>query len=305
MGALHEGHLALMRQAAAENTDVFVSIYVNPAQFGANEDLDSYPRTWDSDLQKLCELNADLARAGACGQITAVFAPTTKVIYPTGRPSSDINGDGTFVTVTPISRLLEGASRPVFFRGVATVCTKLFNIVEADRVYFGQKDIQQTLVIKQMVKDLWLNTEVRVVATAREDDGLAMSSRNVYLGDRRRRVGLVLYKALKAAETAYVSGQRSRAQVLGIAREIVDSVAKEQASLPPSDRALFVVDYISLADPIVLNEIETIDQSVGAVLSGAIKFLPVEDPRPGEGLGLGEGQVVVRLIDNIVLNPIS
>nr|KMM65855.1 pantothenate synthetase [Coccidioides posadasii RMSCC 3488] len=310
MGALHEGHLSLIRQAARENTDVVVSIYVNPTQFGVNEDLESYPRTWAEDIQRLQELDRELSPAGAKdqsaappGRISAVFAPTTKVMYPTLPPTSEINGNGSFVTITPLSCLLEGASRPVFFRGVATVCMKLFNIVTPERVYFGQKDVQQTVVIRRMVKDLYVNTEVKIGPTVREPDGLALSSRNVYLGSRRRKVGLVLSAALRQAESAYSSGKHSREDILRAARRISDAISKEQENLQPFQRAKFEVDYISLADPESLEELDAVDSSKGAVLSGAIKMYPLEDPQPGEDCGLGEGTVPVRLIDNIILPP--
>ena len=304
MGALHEGHLSLARQAAAENTDVLFTIFVNPTQFGANEDLDSYPRTWDSDMEKLKALDEEFAAAGA-GRITGVFAPTVKVMYPTLPPSSDINGDGSFVTITPLSKLLEGASRPVFFRGVATVCMKLFNLATADRAYFGQKDVQQTVVIKRMVKDFHVDTDIRICPTKREDDGLAMSSRNVYLGKRRRKVGLVLPDALKMAERAILAGKLSRAEILAEAHSLTDAVSQQQKALPPSQRVNFDVDYISVADPDTLQEVDTVDMSKGAVLSGAVKMHPVEEPQPGEELGLGDGQVPVRLIDNIIVPPQS
>ncbi|KAL1968000.1 hypothetical protein VTN77DRAFT_2417 [Rasamsonia byssochlamydoides] len=305
MGALHEGHLSLIRQAAAENTDVFVSIYVNPTQFGVNEDLSSYPRTWDADMEKLENLNRELEKWGprGSGRITAVLAPTTKVMYPTLPPTSEPNGEGSFVTITPLASKLEGMSRPVFFRGVATVCTKLFNIVTPDRVYFGQKDIQQCVVIRRMVKDFHIGTEVRIGPTVREPDGLAMSSRNVYLGTRRRAVGLVLYKALQAAQATYESGRWSREEILGAATRVAAQVLSEQEMLPPSQRALFEVDYISLADPESLDEIDEVDTYKGAILSGAIKMLPIEDPQPGEDTGMGSGTITVRLIDNVILEP--
>lgn len=309
MGALHEGHLSLIRQAAKDNTDVIVSIYVNPTQFGVNEDLSSYPRTWDADVQKLEELNKELAEAEGgssghtTGRITAILAPTSKVMYPTLPPTSDLNGYGSFVTITPLATKLEGASRPVFFRGVATVCTKLFNIVTPDRVYFGQKDIQQSVIIKRMVKDFHIGTEVRMGPTVRESDGLAKSSRNVYLGARRRVVGLVLYRALKAAEEAFTSGKVDRSDILGAANQVVQRVLAEQQTLPPSERALYEVDYISLADPESLDELDVVDSSRGAILSGAVNFFPIEDPKSGEDCGLGEGAVPVRLIDNIILKP--
>jgi pantoate--beta-alanine ligase len=157
MGALHEGHASLVRHAAAENTDVFVTIYVNPTQFGLNEDLASYPKTWEADMSVLEKLNEELASAGQ-GRVTAVFAPTTKTMYPTLPPDSSIPGVGSFIEMRPLGQLLEGASRPVFFRGVATVCMKLFNICAPDRVYFGQKDVQQTRVIRRLLKDFHLDS---------------------------------------------------------------------------------------------------------------------------------------------------
>lgn len=302
MGALHAGHLSLVRAAAAENSKVIVSVYVNPTQFGVNEDLDSYPKTWESDLQQLKDLDKVLEKEGK-GRIEAVFAPTTKVMYPTLPPDSRVDGVGSFVTITPLASLLEGKSRPVFFRGVATVCMKLFNIVEAERVYFGQKDVQQTVVIKRMVKDFHLNTEVRILPTEREADGLAMSSRNVYLGERRRKTGLVLSRALRAAEKAYNKGRRNRDEILALSWDVCNQVSLEQDMLEGNKRALFEVDYISLADPDTLEEVETVDEGKGAVLSGAVKMLPLEEIEEGEKLGLGEDTVPVRLIDNIVLAP--
>lgn len=308
MGALHDGHMSLIRQAAAENSDIFVSIYVNPTQFGVNEDLGSYPRTWEADLEKLERLNTELKGGSSSsgsggGTITAIFAPTGEVMYPTLPPSSEINGYGSFVTITPLATKLEGASRPVFFRGVATVCTKLFNIVKPDRVYFGQKDVQQCVIIKRMVKDFHIDTDVRIGPTVRQPDGLAMSSRNVYLGSRRRNVGLVLSQALRAAETAFRDGKLSRQDILGAAWEVANNKLSEQKGLKPSERALFEVDYISLADPESLDEVDTVDASRGAILSGAVKMLPIEEAQTGEKLGVGDDKIAVRLIDNIILSP--
>lgn len=305
MGALHAGHLSLVRQAAAENSHVMVTIYVNPTQFGVNEDLDSYPKTWDADLNMLKQLDAELASDPTKGRICAVFAPSTKTMYPTLPPSSEIPGTGSFVLITPLSGLLEGLSRPVFFRGVATVCMKLFNIVSPNRVYFGQKDVQQTVVIRRMVEDFHLDTKVIVGQTEREPDGLAMSSRNVYLGSRRRNVGLVLSQALRAAESQFLAGKRSRADILWAANDTAFKKRAEQEDLEPSERALFDVDYISLADPDTLEEVDAVDETKGAILSGAIKMMPLEEVDSGskEHLGLGNGKIPVRLIDNIVLPP--
>jgi pantoate--beta-alanine ligase len=304
MGALHQGHLSLVRQAAAENTDVFVSIYVNPTQFGLNEDLASYPKTWDADMQMLSTLNEELASSGA-GRVSAVFAPSTKSMYPTIPPDSSIPGAGSFVEMRPLGQLLEGASRPVFFRGVATVCMKLFNICTPDSVYFGQKDIQQTVVIKRLVKDFHLDTKVRIGPTERAKDGLALSSRNVYLGSRRRAIGLVLSQSLRKAEAQYREGKRKRGDILWPANAHADSVVAEQDTLDPSQRARFVVDYLSLADPETMEELEEVDETRGAILSGAVKMLPVESAGDGEDLGVGGGQIPVRLIDNIVLEPVA
>ncbi|KAH9874530.1 hypothetical protein IAQ61_003719 [Plenodomus lingam] len=304
MGALHEGHASLVRHAAAENTDVFVTIYVNPTQFGLNEDLASYPKTWDSDLQMLHKLDEELASAGH-GRVTAVFAPSTKTMYPTLPPDSSIPGVGSFIEMRPLGQVLEGASRPVFFRGVATVCMKLFNICTPDRVYFGQKDIQQTRVINRLIKDFHLDTQLRIIPTSREADGLALSSRNVYLGTRRRNMGIVLYQALRKAESQYRVGKRSRGDILWPAVDHGNKMVLEQERMEPGQRALFEVDYLSLADPDTMEEIDHVDETRGAILSGAIKMLPIEEARDGEELGVGEGKIAVRLIDNIVLDAVK
>ncbi|KAK1962232.1 pantoate-beta-alanine ligase [Colletotrichum sublineola] len=295
MGALHEGHLSLIRAAARENHHVVVSIYVNPAQFGVTEDLASYPVTWARDAAALRDLDRELADDGsALGRVSAVFAPTTAEMYPAGFPGQAVDSKGSFVTITPVGEVLEGASRPTFFRGVATVCMKLFNIVQPERVYFGQKDVQQTVVIRRMVEDFMLPVEVVIGETMREPDGLALSSRNVYLGERRRRVASVLHRALKAAEARYRQGALDRDAIL--------AAANQQSRLAPKDRVMFEVDYISLADPDTMQEINTVVPTKGGILSGAVKMLPVEEPQPGEDLGHSDGPAV-RLIDNIILKP--
>ena len=205
----------------------------------------------------------------------------------------------------PLGQLLEGASRPVFFRGVATVCMKLFNICAPERVYFGQKDIQQTVVIRRLVKDFHLNMDVRVIPTSREPDGLALSSRNVYLGARRRTVGIVLNQALRKAEAQYMAGKRKRGDILWPANEHADQTKETQDALPLDKRARFEVDYLSLADPDTMEEVDEVDSARGAILSGAIKMLPIEQPGGDEELGVGGGQIPVRLIDNIVLDPVA
>ncbi|EMR87798.1 putative pantoate-beta-alanine ligase protein [Botrytis cinerea BcDW1] len=304
MGALHEGHLSLIRLAAAENSNVVVSVYVNPTQFGVHEDLDSYPKTWEKDCKMLKELDMELADNGDMGKIAAVFAPTTETMYPSGPPSQEVAAKGSFITITPVGELLEGASRPTFFRGVATVCMKLFNIVMPDSVYFGQKDVQQTVVIKKMVKDFCFDTKVIIGETQREHDGLALSSRNVYLGTRRRNVATALSNMLKVAEQGYNLGRRSRDELLGPALELSKLLLMEQHQLKPEERVRYEVDYISLADPETMEEIQEVDETKGAILSGAIKMLPVEAPQVGEDLGLSDGPPV-RLIDNIILKPVK
>lgn len=305
MGALHQGHLALIRQAARENDQVYVSIYVNPTQFGVNEDLSSYPRTWEADRVKLAALAKEFKNDDQVGHKSVVFMPTTKDMYPGSPPSSEVDGQGSFVTITPLSSKLEGASRPVFFRGVATVCMKLLNIVQPERVYFGQKDIQQTFVIKRMVQDFHLNTEVRVGSTIREQDGLAMSSRNVYLGERRRKVALVLLDSFREVQGVFARGARKRRFLYNAAMDKLSAVEKQQYALPREKRVRFEIDYISIADPDTLDELEEVDSERGAILSGAIKMLPLEEPQEGEDTGLGGGTSTVRLIDNIHLELLS
>jgi pantoate--beta-alanine ligase len=308
MGALHAGHLSLIRAAAKENSDVFVSIFVNPTQFGVNEDLASYPRTWESDMAQLSELDKELAQkhtgsdvtGDAAGRISAVFHPSVQTMYPTLPPTSEETGDGSFVLITPLGKKLEGASRPVFFRGVATVCTKLFNIVQPDRVYFGQKDVQQSVLIRRMVQDFHIPTEVRVMSTSREKDGLAMSSRNVYLGELRRQQATTLYKALRAAETVYESGSYSRQSILGAAEDVIEIERLMNKKSPVYSRTPFEFVYLSLADPSEMDEIkDKVDPTRGAILSGAVKMMPVIAPQSDEE----RAQNPVRLIDNIILKP--
>lgn len=305
MGALHDGHLALIRQAAKENHRVYVSIYINPTQFGAGEDFSSYPSTWEADLSKLQSLFEEFKGDSYIGQLSQVFRPATQDMYPGLPPTSEIDGEGSFVTITPLSTVLEGALRPVFFRGVATVCMKLLNIVQPETVYFGQKDIQQTLVIKRMVEDFHLPTKVRVVPTVREPDGLAMSSRNVYLGRRRREVAPVLVLALRAVEKAFADGKRTRVDLLEAAFRVTTAMMEQQNELLPSQSAKFEVDYFSITDPKTMTELEEVSIEHGAIVSGAIRMLPVEDPQVMEYLGLEGGKTTVRLIDNIHLDILT
>jgi len=183
MGAFHAGHLALLAAARGENDLVVASLFVNPAQFGADEDLDRYPRDEEHDAKLAEEAGVDV-----------LFAPSAREMYP--------DGYATWVDVGELGQRLEGEFRPDHFRGVATVCLKLFNIVRPDRAYFGQKDAQQAAVVKQLVRDLNLELEIRVVPTVRDEDGLALSSRNVYLSHEERQAALALPRALATGDAA-------------------------------------------------------------------------------------------------------
>lgn len=250
MGFLHEGHLALVRRARAELPFVAVSIFVNPTQFGPNEDLSRYPRDMPRDLALLEAEGVDL-----------VFAPPPHEIYP---PHF-----GTMIDVGPIAEPLEGAARPGHFRGVATVVCKLFNIMQPQRAYFGQKDAQQTLVIRRMVADLNLPVDVVICPTIREPDGLAMSSRNVYLAPAERRAATVLIRALRAAEERYQAGERSGDALRSLMRSVLDT---EPLARP---------EYVSVADLESLHEVTTLAQTALASLAVRIG--------------------TTRLIDNLIL----
>ncbi|KAI5847467.1 hypothetical protein BZA05DRAFT_123686 [Tricharina praecox] len=286
MGALHAGHLSLIRTAAKENDSVAVSIFVNPAQFAPTEDLAVYPRTLHTDVALLESLNAEFsADSTTRGRIEALFLPSVAEMYPHGIPLEENAQRGAFVTVQPLAAKLEGITRPHFFRGVATVVAKLFNIVQPDIAYFGQKDVQQSIILKRMVKDLHFPVQIRVCPTGREVDGLAMSSRNVYLGERRRAIAPVLYQALRASEDEY---RRLAAQGGTVDAKAV--LAKGLELLQPGKDVPFEIEYFSLADLQELEELGTVDPKKGAVLSAAVRMSPVE-----------EGQGPVRLIDNIIL----
>lgn len=303
MGALHDGHLSLVRTALAENDQVFVSIYVNPTQFGVHEDLDKYPKTFDSDMDKLHHLEQHLTEKGQYGRICGIFAPTTKVMYPTSPPNSEIDGEGSFVTITPLGKWLEGASRPVFFRGVATVCTKLFNIVQPDRVYFGQKDIQQSVLIRRMVRDFHIPIQVRVIDTEREPDGLAMSSRNVFLGRRRRDDVRVFPSALMRARHAWSDvGQRSVAQLKKQVRDTFATTLEVRDGAYYGKSCKMEIDYIAVSrieDMSELNDDVVIGDEEGAILSAAVRVYPVFAPENEQE----REQIMVRLIDNVILQP--
>ena len=252
MGALHEGHASLIRAAHAENDFTIVSDFVNPTQFGPTEDLDAYPRTLDHDCELAEAMGADV-----------LFAPSPKEMYP--------SKDMTWVEVTGnITKVLCGRTRPIHFRGVSTVCTKLFNLSQADRAYFGLKDAQQTEVLRRMVEDLFMNVELRIMPIVRESDGLAKSSRNVYLSPEERKAALILSRSLKHAKEAFAAGERDP-------RKLVDQVTAEIRTEPMSN-----IDYVELYGMPGLTEVTgPIDGRV--LLAVAVKF------------------GTTRLIDNVVL----
>jgi len=239
MGYLHEGHLALVRRARAENKTVVVSIFVNPTQFGPREDFARYPRNPERDLALLEKEKVDL-----------VFMPSAEEMYPKGFSS--------WVEVERVTERLEGAARPGHFRGVATVVAKLFNIVQPTRAYFGQKDAQQAVVIKRMVADLNIDLDIIVVPTQREPDGLAMSSRNIYLSQEERRAALVLWKSLNLAQQLWSEGERN-----------AERVRQQMAALIQKEK-LAKIDYISIADPETLEELVEINPP--ALVSLAVRI---------------------------------
>lgn len=253
MGYLHAGHLSLVRAARQECASVVASIFVNPTQFGPNEDLEAYPRDLPRDLKLLEDEGVDL-----------VWAPTPQVMYPPGFQ--------TWITVEEVTQPLEGGRRPGHFRGVATVVTKLFNAVQPDRAYFGQKDAQQVVVIRQMVRDLNFPLEIVVCPIAREPDGLALSSRNVYLDPAQRQAATVLHRALQLAVNAFQAGERDAPT---LRRIMTETIAAEPLARP---------QYVSCADAVSLQELQ------GPVTSQALLSMAVY---------LGK----TRLIDNMLIEP--
>lgn len=250
MGYLHQGHLSLVKKARVENGVVIVSIFVNPAQFGPGEDYAVYPRDTDRDLNLLQAEKTDI-----------VFMPSAGEMYPPNFRS--------WVRIEGVTERLEGACRPGHFQGVATVVTKLFNIVEPTRAYFGQKDAQQAIVIKKMVADLNMNLEVVILPTVREKDGLAMSSRNIYLDSEMRRGATVLFKALTSAYELHNKGERDGDR---LRQEMISLINREP---------LAKLEYVSIADRDTLEELSKVDRP--ALASLAVR--------------IGK----TRLIDNILL----
>lgn len=251
MGALHEGHLSLVSRSKEENDRTVVSIFINPTQFGPNEDVERYPRDIDGDLSKLSALQVDV-----------VFMPETEEMYPEGfSVSIDVGG---------IGNVLCGASRPGHFNAVATVVAKLINMTMPHRVYMGQKDFQQTVVIKKMVRELNIDTNIVASHTVREPDGLAMSSRNAYLNGEQRKASLILYKALKLGEELILSG----------GKDDTASVKKEMEALIRTE-PLAKTEYIDIVDPYNLDHVNRI--LFAAVICIAVKIEKT------------------RLIDNIII----
>ncbi|HZL91253.1 MAG TPA: pantoate--beta-alanine ligase [Pirellulaceae bacterium] len=236
MGALHEGHLSLVRRARAECDAVVATIFVNPTQFGPSEDFSRYPRTLEKDLELLAELGCDL-----------VFAPAQDEIYPPGF--------STYVEPPAVAALLEGKHRPGHFRGVGTVVLKLFNLISADVAYFGQKDYQQSLVIQHMVRDLNLPIQITICPILRESDGLALSSRNRYLSPTERQQALALSRSLRQAEELVRSGLRE-------ARAIAAALRNELAAA-----GIQRIDYATVADAQTLAELNTLDRPAVALVA--------------------------------------
>jgi pantoate--beta-alanine ligase len=254
MGALHEGHLSLVREARRMCDVVIVSVFVNPAQFGPAEDFNHYPRDLTGDTTKLADYNVDY-----------IFAPPVEEIYP--------KGFATYINVERISEMMEGVARPGHFRGVATVLTILFNSIRPDFAFFGQKDAQQTIVVKRLVRDLAFDIEVVVLPTVRETTGLALSSRNAYLNEEQHKAASVLYRALAQTREVYLEGERNPKRLAEAARSLVEA------------EPLARLEYVGVVDA------ETME-----------KFDRIPDDRPVL-IALAAHVGRTRLIDNIVLQP--
>ena len=252
MGALHEGHLSLIRRCRAENNVAIMTLFVNPIQFNRKDDLDRYPRDLERDSRMARETGVDI-----------VFAPGMAQMYP--------QGFATYVSVEGITDRWEAASRPGHFRGVATVCAKLFTICRPHRAYFGQKDYQQSLVVRRMVSDLNLDLEIIVLPTVREADGLALSSRNVLLNPEERREAAVLSRALMEAQTAVRAGERDGSR-------LASAIEAHIRTAP-----LAVVDYVGVCDPHTLEPLSEITGRAVAVVAASFG--------------------TTRLIDNAILEP--
>jgi len=255
MGALHEGHLSLVREARRMCDVVVVSVFVNPTQFGPGEDFEHYPRDLTKDTALLTDYNVDY-----------IFAPTVEEIYP--------KGFSTYVNVEGLSEQLEGASRPGHFRGVATVVTILLNTVRPDFAFFGQKDAQQALVIRRLVRDLAFDTEIVILPIVREDSGLAISSRNLYLTPDEQNSATVIHKALVTAKNAYKDGERNASRIIDLIRSTVESEPRAR------------LDYVTVADAETLEKVDRLDDRPTLIALAAY---------------VGK----TRLIDNTILNKVK
>ena len=248
MGALHEGHLSLVRASRKACDLTVVTIFVNPSQFGPQEDLAKYPRTLGADVERLAELDVDI-----------VFAPSSDEMYP-----PDFT---TFVEPPKVAERLEGECRPGHFRGVATIVLKLFNVIPADIAFFGQKDYQQSLVIRRMVNDLNCPIEVRVCPTVREADGLALSSRNAYLDEEGRIQSLAISKGLGLAEALFKDGERDAA------------VIRNRMTAELRAAGIAEIDYVSLADPESLAEVDRVNDATMVLIAAHVNGTRLIDNR--------------------------
>lgn len=274
MGCLHAGHGSLIKQSRLDNAYTVVSIFVNPSQFAPTEDLDKYPRTLPADIELLERLGVDV-----------LFAPSANEMYPQGIPLKVEDQKGPFVTVQGVSEMLEGSSRPNFFRGVATVVAKLLNIVAPTVAYFGQKDIQQFIVLDTMVRQLFINTRLRMMPIERDNSGLALSSRNKYLCQDTLQIASNLYKGLERGAQAVRESQSVKD-----AQDIKDLIL--QVWEPQLTQGDFEIDYLSIAHLHTLQEVRSIEPSRTnkIVISCAVYVKDKNDPT-----------VKVRLIDNTIV----
>ena len=254
MGALHDGHLSLVKKSTETADQTILSIFVNPVQFTPSEDFNEYPRDFRTD--------EELARVNG---VDVIFYPSVEEIYP--------NGYGTFSVVEGLSDILEGASRPSHFKGVTTIVNKLFNIINPQIAFFGQKDAQQAVIIKKMVTDLNLNVGIIVCPTIRESDGLALSSRNTFLTREEREQAPLIYKALTRAESLHTDGKLESSGIISLIEEIISSAT------------LAKIDYVAVVDEVTLQPVES--TTSGALVAIAVSFS------------------ATRLIDNTVLPPMD
>lgn len=287
MGYLHEGHMTLIGRSLEKNDHTIISIFVNPSQFAPTEDLDTYPRDLDHDMQVITDyLREHEHELGSGKKVDAIFKPTVEEMYPSGFTMDISQQRGAFVEVLGVSNPLEGKKRPSFFRGVATVVTKLFNAVNPTTAYFGQKDIQQTVVVKTMVRDLLMDLHVEVVPTVRNEHGLALSSRNKYLSSEMLSQVTCLYRSMKLSLDAYTKNSTTS----------VDALTQIVTETITSTNSQFRIDYVSFNDPETLDYITEVDPKKGCILSMAV-YVP-------NSLNVGESQET-RLIDNMIFPALS